>query len=130
MGEENIERLRAVYAELAQGNTRAGMELFAPDASYEPMLDGIPIAGRDEIAPFMRQFLEQWDNFRIEALDFEQVGDTILVKERQSGTGKSSGVEIEQIDYAAWTFSDGLVTRARWRMDRDDALDIEQPSEQ
>jgi ketosteroid isomerase-like protein len=130
MGDENLEGLKAVYTELAKGNLRAGAELFAPDLSYEAMAEGYGALRRSDVEPYMREFLEQWDDFRIEAVKFEQLGETILVTERQRGIGKASGIEIDQIDYAAWTFRDGLVTRARWRMDRDDALDIEQPSEQ
>jgi ketosteroid isomerase-like protein len=125
MGDANLERLKAVYAELAKGNMRAGAELFSPDVSYEPMAEGYEALHRADIEPYMREFLEQWDDFQIEAVKFEQVGETILVTERQRGTGKSSGIDIDQTDYAAWTFRDGLVTKARWRMNRDDALDAQ-----
>jgi ketosteroid isomerase-like protein len=123
MAEENVERLKAAYAEWAKGSMRAGTELFAPDISFEPMAEGYETLRRGDIEPYMREFLEQWDEFRIEAVNFEQIGETVLVTERQLGTGKRSGVETEQIDYAAWTFGDGLVRRVRWRLDRADALD-------
>jgi ketosteroid isomerase-like protein len=122
MGEENIERLKAVYAEWAKGNLAAAWELYAPDISYEPISDGLEAFPLEEIQDVTREFLAQWKDFRVEAEEFEQVGDTILVTERQGGVGRSSGIEIYQTDYAAWTFRDGLVTRLRWRMDRDAAL--------
>jgi ketosteroid isomerase-like protein len=123
MAEEDLERLKAVYAELEKGNLRAGFELFAPDVSYEPIADGRETLSREGSVRFMREFVAQWDDFRIEAKEFEQLGDTILVTERQSGTGRSSRIDIDMKAYAAWTFRDGLVTRARWSLDRDDALD-------
>jgi ketosteroid isomerase-like protein len=123
MPEENIERVRAVYAEWAKGNFRAGGELWAPDIAYQPMVDGGEAMGRDAIERSMREFLAQWNEFRIEATDLVAVGETILVTERQRGTGKRSGIEIDQTSYAAWTFRDGLVVSVRWDIDRASALE-------
>jgi ketosteroid isomerase-like protein len=129
MAEEDLERLKAVYAELAKGNLRAGFELFAPDISYEPIADGRESLSREGGRRFMREFVAQWDDFRVEAKAYEQLGDTILVAERQSGTGKASGIKIDMTAYAAWTFRDGLVTRVRWSLDRDDAVQPAEPGE-
>jgi ketosteroid isomerase-like protein len=123
MSQENIERLRAVYTEWAKGNFRAGRELWATDVSFEQMSDGRAALGAEAIEGYMREFLAQWSDFRIEAEDIAEVGDTILVTERQLGTGKSSGIETDQTAYAIWTFRNGLVVRARWMMDRTSALE-------
>jgi ketosteroid isomerase-like protein len=123
MSQENVERLRAVYAEWAKGTFRAGRELFAPDVAFEPMSDGRAALGGDAIERYMREFLAQWSEFRIDAEEFVEFGETILVTERQHATGKSSGVETEMTAYCAWTFRDGLVVRARWETDRARALE-------
>jgi ketosteroid isomerase-like protein len=123
MSEENIERVRGVYAEWAKGNFRAGGELFAPDIAYQPLVDGGATVGRDAIEGNMREFLAQWSEFRIEAQDFAERGDAVLVTERQYATGKSSGIETEATIYCVWTFRDGLVTRVRWDTDRAAALE-------
>jgi ketosteroid isomerase-like protein len=123
MSRENLEALHGVYAELAKGNLSAGGELFAPGISFDPFsLVGREVVGRDDAEDVMREFVAQWEDFRIEAQEFEDLGDTILVTEHQRGTGRASGIDIDQINYSAWTFSDGLVTRVRWRMNREDAL--------
>jgi ketosteroid isomerase-like protein len=123
MSQENVERLQAVYSEWAQGNFRPGGRLFAPDIAFDALTDGRAAIGRDAVEGYMREFLAQWTEFRIEAKDFVEVGETILVTERQHGTGKSSGVEVEMTVYAVWTFRDGVVVRVRWEIDRDDALE-------
>lgn len=71
----------------------------------------------------MRGFLAQWSDCRIEGEAFVEVGDTILVTERQHATGKSSGIETAMTAYCVWTFRDGLVVRARWEIDRAIALE-------
>src|SRR6476661_7906658 len=112
MSQENVERLQAVYSEWAQGNFRPGGQLFAPDVAFEALTDGRAAIGRDAVEGYMREFLAQWTEFRVEA------GETILVTERQHGTGKSSGVEAEMTVYSVWTFRDGVVVRVRWEIDR------------
>jgi ketosteroid isomerase-like protein len=118
MSKQDVERIEAVYREWAAGNFRAGGELFAPEVSFEAIADGRRAIGREAIADFMREFLAQWSDFRIEAEEIEERGDSIVVTERQKGTGKASGIALEQTDYAIWTFSDRRVVRVRWTFDR------------
>ena len=120
MPESNRERLEELYREWAKGNFRAGTELFAPDISFETVSDGLEAIGREGIAGFMREFLAVWNDFRIEAAEIEDRGDEVIVTERQSGTGKASGIAMDQTNYAIWTFRDGLVVRIRWTFDRPD----------
>ena len=123
MSQENVERLRAVYAEFAKGNFRAGEDLLAPDVAYSPGSDGRAPLARDAIEGHMRQFLAQWQRFWIEAKDFAAYGDTVLVTEVQHGVGQSSGVETSAAMYAVWTFRDGLVVDVLWDPDRISALE-------
>jgi ketosteroid isomerase-like protein len=117
MSEENVARLRAIYEEWSRGNFRAGTELFAPDIAFEPMAEGRDSLTRDELEPYMRDFLAQWDAFACEAQDFLDLGETVIVTELQRATGKSSHVETEQIFYSVWRFRGGLVVGIRWEPD-------------
>jgi len=124
MSQENVDRLRAVYAEWAEGNFRAGGDLLAEDVVFEPMADGrSTFVGREAVEQHMREFLAQWGEYRVEAQEILEVGEKVLVTERQHGTGKSSGVGAEMTAFAIWTFRDGLVTRIRWDPDRAAALE-------
>jgi ketosteroid isomerase-like protein len=120
---ENVERLRAAYAAMADGDFTPGADLFAADVLFEPMADGRrTYVGREAVAEQMRQFLGSWSEYRIEAQEFVEVGDAVVVTERQHGRGKSSGIETEMTFFAVWTFRDGLVVRARWESDRAEAM--------
>ena len=123
MSEENVERLRELYAEMARGNFRGSQRLFSRDFVFEPMSDGRQAYyGFDAFADQMRDFRAQWKDFQIEALEFEDLGDAVMVTERQSGTGRTSGIEAEMTFYAVWTFRDGIIVRGRWDADRAGAL--------
>jgi ketosteroid isomerase-like protein len=124
MSQENVDRLRAVYAKWADGNFRAGGDLLAEDVVTEFMADGhSPYVGREALERQMREFLAQWNEYRVEAQEVEEFGETVLVSERQQGIGKNSGVKSEMTCVAAWTFRAGLVRRIRWDPDRATALE-------
>jgi ketosteroid isomerase-like protein len=117
MSEENVAQLRGVYADWAQGNLKPGGEIYAPDVTFQPLIEGRQTLDREGFERFMREFLAQWDGFEMEAEELLDLGDTILVTERQRATGKSSGIEIDQTFYVVWRFRDGLVTAVRWEAD-------------
>jgi ketosteroid isomerase-like protein len=117
MSEQNVAALRRLYAEWAKGNLEPGLEIYAPDATFHPIADGREAFDRDGFRRFMRDFLAQWDDFRMELVDLVDLGDKVLVTERQSATGKRSGIQMEQTDYVVWTFRDGLATNVRWELD-------------
>ena len=124
MTQENVERLRGVYSEWAKGDFRAGGELLARDVVFEPMSDGREAYhGRGAVESQMREFLAQWSEFRVEAQDFVEVGEAVLVTERQYGKGKSSGIETDATFYAVWIFRDGRVVRVRWETDHAKAFE-------
>jgi ketosteroid isomerase-like protein len=124
MSQENVERLRDLYSKLARGQFRGTEDVLAADVVFEPMSDGRDAYfGREAVARQLREFLAQWDDYRIEAQEFVEVGDAVVVTERQSGTGKRSGIEAETTFFAAWVFRDGQVVRARWESDRASAFE-------
>lgn len=123
MAEENLAAVRGIYEEFARGNLRAGAELFAPDVTFEPLVERSTVHGREAVATYMREFLEQWNDFRIEAQGFTEVGNSVVVEEHQYATGKSSGVEMTQSCSSVWTLEEGRIVSMRWEHDRDAALD-------
>jgi ketosteroid isomerase-like protein len=127
MSQENVERLRTVYEQWAQGNFRAGGELFDDDVvfrTFEAIADeDLVVHGKDGVTDFMRRFLEQWDDLRVEAKSFTVSGDKILVETRQSGRGRLSGAEVEMDISHIWTFRGGRATEFRSLRDRKKALE-------
>jgi ketosteroid isomerase-like protein len=121
MSEENVARLRAIYAEWAKGNLIAGEDLYAEDAGFIPMVEGRSTLDREGFRRFMLSFLSEWEDFTSEAVEMTDHGDKVLVTERQRGTGRGSGIEIDQLFYVVWTFRDGLAVRVRWDSEIDEA---------
>lgn len=92
--------LRRVYEQWSEGNFSAG-ELFAPDIVFKPFPERSALHGAESVAAYMREFLAQWRQYRVESLEeFVTREDTIVVRERQHATGTRSGIETVMTFYA------------------------------
>jgi ketosteroid isomerase-like protein len=128
MSRENVEVVRQIYAEWAQGNMKAGVDLFDPQIAFESFMPDadqrIVATGAAEVEAFMREFLAQWRDFRIFGDDFRAAGDdTVYVRGRQAATGRGSGIAVEDSLCSVWTFRDGAVVRLLFERDWRRALE-------
>jgi SnoaL-like domain len=54
--------------------------------------------GRDEAAQAWRDFMDAWEEYRVEVEDYRELDDErVFVLTRRSGRGKTSGLELGQI---------------------------------
>ncbi|HEY7152160.1 MAG TPA: nuclear transport factor 2 family protein [Solirubrobacterales bacterium] len=101
---------------------------YADDAEVDTtaLLDGRCYKGREE---FARYFHEQWDawiDLRMEPLDISDAGGgRYVVEVRMTGTGRGSGIEIDQRMGLLYTLRepDGKVARVQMFPSRDAALE-------
>jgi hypothetical protein len=80
--------------------------------------------GYDGFITWITQWLDAWDEFRIEVLDMRAVDDEhVLVEVEQHGRGRGSGLEVTQRGLAYLvTARDGVVVRLFLYPDRAAAL--------
>ena len=79
--------------------------------------------GLGEIQDYMRRFLTQFERTTFEAEDLRAVGDTVLVRLVQRGTGSASGIEAELRFFMLLTFRGGKIVRMEVVMDEREALE-------
>lgn len=106
---EGLERLRHTYEDWACGDFSGGAEMFADDVlvtTFDADGDEIELRGLAEFQRWFREFLEQWQRFRIEAVDLTVHGDRVFVTAMQHATGLTSGAELAMPVYAAWVFNE------------------------
>ncbi len=76
--------------------------------------------GLADAGPPIGAFLDVWEDYRVEAEEYRELDDErVLVLTRQSGRGKSSGIEIEQLRASVFHVRGGRVTRRVNYWDRD-----------
>ena len=125
MAEENVEILRRIYADWAEGNFASGTELYDEHLVLvlrPEFMDAGAYSGMREMQRYMRAFLEGWEVVTIEATHLRAAGDTVLARVMQRGTGVSSRAPVEQPYYQLWTFRGGKVIRIESIIDEPEAL--------
>jgi ketosteroid isomerase-like protein len=121
---EPRESLEQLYEEWGRGDFSGHAELFDPEMKGETFGMGEPIRfdSYDEFLGAMREWLSTWERpIRIEAEEYIEAGDRILVLIHWTGRGKGSGVEIEGRGAHLWTFREGVVVGHETYRDRDEA---------
>ncbi|MDQ3728461.1 MAG: nuclear transport factor 2 family protein [Actinomycetota bacterium] len=128
MSQENVEIVRLVLAAWAEGDFRSKTERFDPEAAFETFMpdadQNVVARGSEEIAAFTRDWLAQWQRYRIVAEEFQDVGaDTVFVSVRQVAAGNQSGAEVESPGFSVWTLRRGKVVKLTLHYDRAEALE-------
>jgi ketosteroid isomerase-like protein len=116
MSLENVELVRSIYAGWERGDYSSA-EWAHPEIEYV-LADG-PAPGTwtglSGMAKAFGDFLSAWDEPRAEAQDYRELdGERILVLFRRSGRGRTSGVDLGQIQSQGATLfhaRGGKVTR-------------------
>jgi ketosteroid isomerase-like protein len=124
---ENLDLVRSIYAAWERGDFSSA-KWAHPEIEYV-LVDG-PLprtwTGLAGLAEGFRDYLDAWEKYGVEAEEYRELdAEHVLVPYRQSGRGKTSGLDLGQIQSnAAMLFHicDGKVTSIVIYFDRDRAL--------
>jgi ketosteroid isomerase-like protein len=126
MREADVEALERGYAALNRGDLSVVVDLLDPDIEWhEPgwSPEAGTHRGRDTFERFFRGWLESFEGFRVEPERVVQRGDRLIAVVRQTGTGRSSGVQVETRLAHVWTVANGKAVRWEAVPDPDTILD-------
>jgi ketosteroid isomerase-like protein len=125
MSQAKVDVVRAIYAEWATGNLRAGGDLYDEDLLFIPrraMPDARIYLAPEGVREFMRPWLEAMADVTLEAEEFIEAGDSVVVHVLQRGSGQESSLATEGRYYEIWTFRGDKVIRREHFDDRAAAL--------
>jgi ketosteroid isomerase-like protein len=116
MSQENVELVRSLYEAWERGDYRA-TEWAHPEIEF--VMAGGPAPGRwtglAGLAEGWREWLSAWEEWRVVAEEYRELdGERVLVLIRFGGRGKTSGVEVGQMQSKGanlFHIRDGKVTR-------------------
>ena len=125
MSRENVELVRTVLGGWARGDFRAGSDLLAEDFEWKQRPDAVePGSHRGEsVGAALRQLFDVWENYRIEAEEYIDAGDRIVVVGRARGSARGSGLELDQSVFFLWTARNGKLASIETFRDRGEALE-------
>jgi len=123
MGSSDVEAVRTAFEAFMRGDLDSALEFCDPDIVVrDPGRTGRTFQGRAELRRFWEEWLENWQEYRVEPLELVEEGGEIFVRVGQMGRGRLSGVEVGQDLFQVFRVRDGKVVEYRIYTDRDDAL--------
>ena len=100
-------------------------EVAVEDFEFLPAIatavEGGAVRGKEGSRQFFAGLDETWESFNIDADEFREVGDRVVIDGHVRARGRGSGVDIEQPLVMVVWFRDGKVARIQSFLDRDQA---------
>jgi ketosteroid isomerase-like protein len=137
MSEENVEIVRMLYAAFAQGDFWAHPEVYDPDVRGGRVMgsdtEGAGLSGEwhgvQELAKGARQWMEAWEDLRVQAEEYLDAGEKVVVLTRQIGRARASGIPLNREMADVYELRDGKVTAVHFYWSRHQALEAARLSE-
>jgi ketosteroid isomerase-like protein len=117
MSEEDVGRVKALFAAFAARDAESAARLFHPECEIRPAIvggpEGVVYRGPKGNARFWADIDAAWTEFRIETEEFRDLDGKILVLGRAMASAPGSGIALDQA--AAWIaeVSEGRIVRFR-----------------
>ena len=127
MAPDNADLIRPIYEEWSRGNFVPGFDVYDPHMEWGwsdefPGLDGV-FEDRRDPNPRLHSWLSEWEHWRVEADDYLELGDHVVVLASYHGRGKGSGVEVNQQGAHVFELRGGKVVRLEIFADREKAIE-------
>ena len=129
MAEDNLEIVRRGYEAINAGDFEGAFAFFDPKAEIQPGVD-VPdfdfedvYYGPEGFLQFHAKMSEAWDELRWEPEEYLPAGEDVVVFIRFHGTGKGSGVPVEQAIGHVCTMEGGKLVKHVTYWDRARALE-------
>ena len=127
MSQENVEVAKRVIDAFNRRDVDAIFECVARDVEWFPAMpvtsSGGALRGRGGIESYVREVSDTWEEYRVAAQDFRDLGDDqVLVLSRVEGRGAGSGGLVDAPMGQIFDFRDGKISRVRTYLDHAEAL--------
>jgi ketosteroid isomerase-like protein len=128
MSQENVEvgePVRRLWAALNKRDWDAFSAELDPEMEYTPREEHAVYRGPEAVIQYVERWLEAWDTFFGEAEEVESAPaeDRAFIALRLRGTGKGSGVEIDDRLFWVYELRGGRLYRISEYSDRAEALE-------
>lgn len=114
MSAANVRVIKELLRRFNSGDYVGAFELIDPATEWHDPA-GIPGGGvhigHDGVRRWFARWLDAWEEFTAEPQKIIDAGDQVIVVERMTGTGRQSGLEVDQLVVASYTVRDGKVVK-------------------
>jgi ketosteroid isomerase-like protein len=126
MASGNADLIRPIYEEWSRGNIQPRFDVYDEHMEWGWSDEFPDIAGVYEDPrnpnPRLRMWLSGWENWRIEAEEYLEFGDWVVVLTSYHGRGKGSGIDLHQEGAHVFQVRDGKIVRLEVFASREKAI--------
>jgi ketosteroid isomerase-like protein len=123
---DNLEIVREALDAFLRGDTERALELADADivsVRAAPIPDPQTYHGTDGVLRMLADWTTDFDEFEMEALEYVELGDRVLVDVIQRAIGKSSGARVDGRFWFVFTVASGRLTRMDVYLTREQAVE-------
>jgi ketosteroid isomerase-like protein len=129
MSQENVEIIRRGLVHwMATGEFRAHADLVW-DVSRLGWPDQQIYPGAEGARQFLAEWADAWDDWEMEAEDYIDAGERVVVIFNQRGRSKATGIPVHMRFAQVWTLRDGRAIRMQMYASPEEALEAVGQSE-
>jgi len=133
MSEKNVEIVRRATEAYSRGDLDEALASWSADAvldwSNSRGLEAAVVRGRNEIRAYMEQFLEAFEEVRIELEDVFEADEGVVIVENLAYFRGRDGIEVTARSAWVITLQNGCQTSLTLYQSKADALKAAEPSE-
>ena len=121
----NVDLVREAFDAFMRGEVDRALEFADPDivcVRAPPIPDPQTYHGLDGVLQMYADWTTDFDDFEMEARDYDEVGDRVFGEIIQRGRGKASGVMVVGRFWFVYTVAEGKITRMDAYLTREQAL--------
>jgi ketosteroid isomerase-like protein len=121
----NVEQVREIYERFRAGDGEGALALLDPEIEVHERPespDPQVYRGHQGVLDSLRVSRAAFEGLDVVPEEFIEAGDRVVVVFRFVGTGRESGVPIDQRLCHVWTLKDGKAVRMEVHSGRDEAL--------
>ena len=123
MSQENVEVIRRGYEDwAATGELQTPTDLVW-DVSHLGWPDQQIYQGAEGAHQFLAEWADVWDDWELEAEDYVDAGERVVVIVNQRGRSKATGIPVDMRFAQVWTLQDGRGVRTELYASVDEALE-------
>src|SRR5262245_3988182 len=129
MSEENVAALKSAFEVWASGGLDDFAGCWANDIEWRAQEGAIddrgPLHGKAACLAYLQDWLDTFDNFRVEPIELIDAGaDRVVAVRRYSGRAKQSGADLPGTDFAVvYVIRDRKIAAGREYATREEALE-------
>jgi ketosteroid isomerase-like protein len=125
VSQENVELVKAAFVSLSNSDLPAFLEALDAEVEWqdrEDALDPAVFRGHEGIRRLVGGVARSFTDWTTEATDFIEAGERVVVPVRHTGTGRASGIPVDEHEVYVCTVADRKIVEVREYKDLSEAL--------